>query len=164
MNIDGELNFRFKTFRRDPCNATMLSVVSAPQFSILFENIFRCEENSMGALIVAYLKDVSSMLALVSAVRDMDIGGNIQAERKLVAQFFAFDHQNYARYGAYQHVKIQQLKHEGHPAFSDMLNKGFGGSITGDKFSTILNSSIKKQIQALSDQGLVQISMLSIHG
>ena len=65
------------------------------------------------------------MLALVSAVRDMNIERRLQAERKLIIHSFAIDHQNYARYGAYQHVYLQSLKQQNHPAFVDMQIKGF---------------------------------------
>ena len=51
---------------------------------------------------IAYLKDVSSLLALVAAVRDCNFELRLKAEREMIKHCFAFDHVNYARYLAYQ--------------------------------------------------------------
>ena len=47
---------------------------------------------------IKYLKDVSTMLAIVSAVREGDLKRHFSAEREIVRLIFAFDHINYARY------------------------------------------------------------------
>ena len=47
---------------------------------------------------IAYIKDVSSLLALVSAVREL----HLRAEREMMKHVFAFDHVNYSRYLSYQ--------------------------------------------------------------
>ena len=67
----------------------------------------------------------------------MNIERRLQAERKLIIHYFAFEHQNCARYGAYQHGYLQSLKQQNHPAFVDMQIKGFSGSISGHDFSSI---------------------------
>ena len=73
---------------------------------------------------IQYLKDVSNLLALVSAVRENNIEKHLQAERRMLKQVFAFDHQNYARYLSYQHVFLRELQENGHPAFKDLVNYG----------------------------------------
>ena len=50
---------------------------------------------------------------------------------------FAFDHPNYARIDSYQNVYLSSLKQAGHPAYDDLLKRGYGASITGDTFSTL---------------------------
>ena len=50
---------------------------------------------------------------------------------------FVFDHQNYARYGSYQHVYLDNLMRSNSRAHEDLMKRGFGASITGQKFSTI---------------------------
>ena len=92
---------------------------------------------SDGELTVTYLKDVSLMLSLVGTVRECDIEKHLQAERKLLGLTFAYDHQNYSRYNTYQHAYLLDLKNSNHPAFNELRNKGMGGSITGEKFSSI---------------------------
>ena len=92
---------------------------------------------SDGEQTVTYLKDVSLMLSLVGAVRECDIEKHLQAERKLLGLTFAYDHQNYSRYNTYQHAYLLDLKNSNHPAFNELKKKGMGGSITGEKFSSI---------------------------
>ena len=86
---------------------------------------------------VAYLRDVSSMLAMVSAVREGQIERHLQSERDMLKQTFAFNHQNYARYCSYQHVYLRTLQAQSHPAFEELKERGFGGSVGGGAFSTI---------------------------
>ena len=47
------------------------------------------------------------------------------------------DHQNYVRYGAFQHVNLQSLRKENKEEFNELKEKRFGASLTGDVFSTI---------------------------
>ena len=49
-------------------------------------------------MIVMYLKDVSTMLANVSAVREGGLKRHFPAEREILKLIFAFDHINYAGY------------------------------------------------------------------
>ena len=53
------------------------------------------------------------------------------------AESFALDHQNYARYGAFQHVKLQSLRKENKEQFNKLKEKRFGASLTGDVFSIV---------------------------
>ena len=136
-NLDRELAIFLGEFRKDPSNLIIQPLLSSQPFDILLRDILQHDKNCDGELTITYLRDVSSMLALISAVRDMNIERHLQAERKLIIHSFAFDHQNYARYGAYQHIYLQSLKLQNHPAFVDMQINGFGGSISGDDFSSI---------------------------
>ena len=56
---------------------------------------------------IAYLKDVSSLLALVAAVCHCNFELHLQTERGMIKHWFAFDHVNYARYLAYQQVYLR---------------------------------------------------------
>ena len=84
-----------------------------------------------------FLKDVSALLAMVSAVRESNLERHLAAERNMLSLTFAFDHQNYARYGSFQHVYLDNLINTNRNAYEDLVKKGFGASITGQKFSTI---------------------------
>ena len=84
-----------------------------------------------------YITDVSVLLALVSAVREKSIELHITAERALLPKCFAFNYINYARYLTIQHVNFEKIQIEKPTAWEDLLNDGFGGSITGQSFSTI---------------------------
>ncbi len=77
------------------------------------------------------------MLSLEAAVRECNIKKHLQAERELISLSFAFDHQNYARYGSYQHVFLHDLKRNNSVAFQDLKSKGMGASISSEPFSSI---------------------------
>ena len=49
----------------------------------------------MSQMIVSYMKDVSSNLALISSVREKSIERHIQAEENLCKDAHAFGHPNY---------------------------------------------------------------------
>ena len=83
------------------------------------------------------MKDVSTLLALVSAVREECIERHLPAERRLTHLAFECDHPNYSRYCAYQNTYLTYLKQIHHPAFDELLRKGMGVSLTGDSFSSL---------------------------
>ena len=60
-------------------------------------------------MLVNYLKDVSTMLAIVSAVRTRKITQHLPAERKILKLILAFVHINYAPYNSFQHVFLNNL-------------------------------------------------------
>ena len=62
---------------------------------------------------------------------------HLQAERKLGEYTFSYDHPNYTKYNTYQNAYLLNLKQTNHAAFKDLEEKGMGGSISGDKFSSI---------------------------
>ena len=104
------------------------------QFEDIVERALTFEKGSDVELRVNYLKDVSLLLSLVSAVRECNIQQHLQAKRNIIYLAFAYGHQNYARYNIYQNVYLSHLKQIDHPAFHDLKNKGIGGRITGEKF------------------------------
>ena len=55
----------------------------------------------------------------------------------MVKHCFAFDHVNYARYMSFHHVYLRDLERKSHPAFKEMMLRGFGGSLSGTPFSNI---------------------------
>ena len=86
---------------------------------------------------VSYLKDVSMMLAMVSAVREGDFYRHLQAERRMISLIFAFDHVNYARYNSYQHVYLTEVAKTNPRAFENLCVHAFGASSTGELFSLV---------------------------
>ena len=84
---------------------------------------------------VAYLKDISSLLPSVAAVRGGDF--HMEGERDMLKYCYAFDHINYARYMPFQHVHLSDLEAIGDPAIDNLIKRGIGESLSGDKFSSI---------------------------
>ena len=88
-------------------------------------------------MMVEYLKDVSAMLCFIVAVREKSMETHLAAERVLLPKCFAFGHVNYARYLTFQHVNLQNVKRNLKDAWDDLVQNGFGGSMSGKPFSTI---------------------------
>ena len=78
------------------------------------------------SMIIAYLKGVSSMLAMVSVVLEGNIERHHQSERDMLNHVFAFSHQNYVRYCSFQHVYLHSLEEQIHPAFGKLKTKSLG--------------------------------------
>ena len=136
-NIDAGLIALLQDLKQNPSPSANREVIENGKFLELFGNITTPVDGTESKMTVEYLKDVSSLLALVSAVREQDIERHLQAERDMVKHCFAFDHVNYARYMSFQHVYLRDLERKNHPAFSEMKLRGFGGSLSGAPFSNI---------------------------
>ena len=95
------------------------------------------KKGTQSKMTVAYLKDISSLLASVAAVRGGDFQLHMEAERDMLKYCFAFDHINYARYMSFQHVYLSDLEAKGDPAIDNLIKRGIGESLSGDKFSSI---------------------------
>ena len=115
----------------------MEDLVKAESFNRIVAEFFEDDVGNRAKLVLSYIKSVSAMLSLVSSVRESDIEWHLQAENILICESFALDHQNYAHYGAFQHVNWQSLRKENKERFNELKEKEFGASLTGDVFSTI---------------------------
>ena len=113
--------------------------------ALLHLDVFQefCREVLIGSsgmqsqMVIQYLKDVSGMLSLIFSVREKWIELYAATERKLSPKLFAFDHINYARYLTVQHVELEKIELNNKDAWEDLKTNGCGGSLSGDKFSTI---------------------------
>ena len=65
----------------------------------------------MSCIRCQYIKDVSSMLVLIFAVREKKTELHLAAERELLPKRFAFNHINYSRYLIFQRVNFSEIKH-----------------------------------------------------
>ena len=90
------------------------------------------------------MKDISSLLALISAVQENNFERHLQAELEVVKYCFAFNHINYARYVSYQQVYLGELQRINSNAMMDLTQHGFGGSLSGDSFSCLHGDLITK--------------------
>ena len=120
---------------------------------------------------ICFIKDVSSLLALASAVREENFERHVLAEREMVKYYFAFDHINYARYMSYQQVYLQELQRINSNAIMDLTQRVFGGSLSGVSFSclhgyliTEIFSEQTKGTQVLTVYDLVQTWLKLTYG
>ena len=73
---------------------------------------------------------------MIRSVRACNIEMHLEAGRACLPQLFAFGHPNYSRYLAYQHALLEVHRISSTLIWKDLKESGFGGSLTGDKFST----------------------------
>ena len=92
--MDAKLKELFLKLKSDPSSQNLDEILHNPEFESLSEEILKTTEGTESEMTIAYLKDVSSMLALVSAVRDNNLELHLQAEREMVKHCFAFDNVN----------------------------------------------------------------------
>ena len=130
-----ELKEALCNLRSNPCPDNLSRIMNQDQFILYVENILKYT-GTMPEMIIQYIKDVSLLLSMVSSVREMNIERHLQAERAFLPQLFAFGHPNYSRYLTYQHVTLSTLEESNPKAWEDLKANGFGGSISGEPFST----------------------------
>ena len=65
----------------------------------------------MSCIRCQYIKDVSSMLVLIFAVREKKTELHLAAVREPLPKRFAFNHISYSRYLIFQRVNFSEIKH-----------------------------------------------------
>ena len=75
---------------------------------------------------ISYIKDVSTMLSIVSSMREGNLYRHLEAERKFLPLFFSFDHDHvhYARYNSFHHTYLKHLQTTNTNAFNDLCIQG----------------------------------------
>ena len=139
--------------RKETTSANLEAVLQHFSFEVLVEKILDDKKGTQSKMTVAYLKDISSLLPSATAVRGGDFQLHMEAERDMLKYCFAFDHINYAPYMSFQHVFLSGLEAKGDPAIDNLTKRGIGGSLSGDKFSSVhvdlitemLNGETKRQ-------------------
>ena len=137
VNMDENLINLFNKIVNQPDNTVFNSIMESQQFKELYSHIVTPSEGTESKMTIEYLKDVSSLLSMVWAVRSGNFDGHLQSERDIIKQCFAFDHVRYSRYLSYQHVLLKNMENENHPAIQDLISRGYGRSMSGDLFSAI---------------------------
>ena len=89
---------------------------------------FADTSGTQACLMNQYIKDVSSMLALIFTVEEQKFELHLAPERELLPKYFAFNHISYSRYLTFQHVIFSEIKHCNGNVRNDYLREGFKGS------------------------------------
>ena len=129
-NVSAQLLKALQQLKSEPNPAHLNRVMKNANFTKLYRRVISPGQGSECQMTVAYLQDVSALLALVSAVREGDLERHLQAEREMLKHCFAFDHINYVRYLSFQHVFLRDLLRRNRPAITDLKSRGFGGSLS----------------------------------
>ena len=103
---------------------------------------------------VCFLRDVSTLLAMLSAAIGKNFERHLQVERKMIKYCFTFDRINYSRYLIYQNVYLRTLQSKWSKTVADLDERDFGGSLSGlpftslhgDLITEIFNGHTKRQV------------------
>ena len=71
-------------------------------------------------MIAMLLKDISLMLSFIASAREANIDLHSECERQFLSLAHAFDHVNYARWGSFQHVNMEEMKRLDTEAYQDL--------------------------------------------
>ena len=126
-----ELKNLFTGLTQDPGLEKIGVIMKTQAFNVLFSQINDDAVGTEAKMTICFIKDVSSFLALVSAVRENNFERHFQAELEMVKYSFAFDH-IYARYVPYQQVYLREFQRINSNAIMYLTQRGFGGSLSGD--------------------------------
>ena len=96
-----EMNFEMKNLcvglTQDPGLEKIDVIMKNEAINVLFSKIMDDTFGTEPKMTTCFIKNVSLLPALVSAVRENNFERHLQAEREVVKYCFAFDHINYAR-------------------------------------------------------------------
>ena len=118
---------------------------------VLFSEVTDDTVGAEDKMTICFIKKFSSLLALVSAIRENNFEPNLQAECEMVKYFFAFNQIKYPRYASYQQVYLRELQSVNNNAMVNLAQCGFGDSLSGYLFfcvhviiTNILNKQTKR--------------------
>ena len=132
LPADADMNSMIAKLRCNTNSETLQVLLNHAPFKQYCDNLIVSNSGTQCQMMTQYVKDVSLLLALISAVREKTIELHVVAERALLPKCFAFNHINYSRYLTAQRIQIYKKE-----AWEDLLKEGFGGLLSGSTFSTI---------------------------
>ena len=102
--MDDALMDAQRSLRCEPFSDKLHEVMQLPHFEDIVERVLTFQKGTDGELTVNYLKDVSVLLSLVSALCECNIEQLLQAGKNRIYLAFAYNHQNC------QNVYLSHLK------------------------------------------------------
>ena len=116
-------------------------------FNVLFSKIMNDTVGTEAKIDICFIKNVSSLLALVSAMQGNNFERHLQADREMVKYYFAFNHINYTCHVSYQQVYLRELQSINNNAMMNLTQRGFGDSLSGNSFSLLARYNNKKYLR-----------------
>ena len=144
-----ELENLFTGLTQNPGLEKIDVIMKNEAVKILFSEITDDTVGTEDKMTICFIKFFSSLLALVSAIRENNFERNLQAECEMVKYFFAFNQIKYARYASYQQVYLRELQSINNNAMVNLAQCEFGDPLSG---------------YALPVQDLVQTLLKLTHG
>ena len=123
-------------FRQRPSSKALAHVTIMKEYKQLLQSITRMRSQMM----VNYLKDVSNILAIVSAVQTGNITQYFQAEKQMLKLIFVFHH-------IIPRCLSQLSLKENPQSFKDLLKYGFGAKSSGETSRKIHGNVVKQHFK-----------------
>ena len=130
-----ELKNLFTGLTQNPGFEKIYFIIKNGVLNVLLSKIMDGTVGTEAKMTICFIKTVSLLLALVSAVQENNFEWYLQEEHEMVKYCFAFDHTNYARYVSYQQVYLRELQGINNNAMMNLTQRGFGDSLSVDSFS-----------------------------
>ena len=131
-----ELKNLFTGLTQNPGFEKIYVIIKNGVLNVLFSKIMDGTVGTEAKMTICFIKTVSLLLALVSAVQENNFEWYLQEKHEMVKYCFAFDHTNYARYVSYQQVYLRELQGIiNNNAMMNLTQHGFGDSLSVDSFS-----------------------------
>ena len=89
-----ELKNLFTSLTQNPGFEKIDVIMKNEAFSVLFSKMMNDKVGTEAKMDIYFIKNVSSLLALVSAVRENNLEQHLQADREMVKYCFVFNHIN----------------------------------------------------------------------
>ena len=155
--VDNEMKSMISNIRCKPNPKALQALFNHAPFKLYCADLIASESGIQCQIMTQYVKDVSLLLALVSAVLEKTFELHVVAERALLPKCFAFNRIHYARYLTAQHVNFHRIQIDKKEAWEDLVKDGFGGSLSGFPFSTIhgdlvTECTINREVNTGSDE------------
>ena len=83
--IDPNLKLKLQQLSSAPSPEAMEDVMVCPALELLVQKIVQVEDGTESRMTISYLRDVSLLLALVSAVREKYLSRHMQTEREMLS-------------------------------------------------------------------------------
>ena len=135
-SLDDGLKSKLTRLAKEPSPSTCSRILECQAFNEFFKEVIHAE-GEQARVTWCYIRDVSALLALVSAVRESDFERHLAAERQMLPLLFSYNHFNYSRYNTYQHFFLLNLKKNQPDVYKDIIERGIGANYSEGAFKSV---------------------------
>ena len=95
-DMDMELKSLFSNLRKKPTAENLDLILSKNELQNVFGKVLNSSHGTKSKMTVFSLRDVSALIAIVSAAREKKLKWLLQAGREMIKYCFTFDHIKYS--------------------------------------------------------------------
>ena len=135
--VDQDMKDAIANLRLDINSDNLDKLLQLNSFKDYCKMLLSDTSGAQACLMNQYIKDVSSMLALIFPVQEKKFSVVFGCRTRTAPKCFAFNHINYSHYLTFQHVNFSEIKHCNENVWNDLLREEFSGSLSGEPFSVM---------------------------